>query len=380
MSKKALVPLGLIAAAGVMGSLANGQGNKRASTRRGMGRRGVKYDSAANEAWVAFFSADTPTPEGMRLGRKFRDRIEYLVDNKFNLPDDAEYPDLNDLAYLSYASHAGHGVGLWEDRAPWHSSFEKVVMADKQARDLGYRLDEEIYEGTAGVMFSRGNGQGNKRAKTNKRFAPGETLLLDSPHSRGLFPPTKVNFRGYYGAEDAVVVQDGRQMTTKVAWLSRIKGQRDKINYRRKHKARSYRHRDTVRAKLLQDKANTKRRREDRKSKGLRAPSNTPVKKPLTYGYVSEMQVLESLHLQALETCDQTYADYAPPEVLRGLERKGYITQDRGTAGWGDWSLTSKGLKWADKKRGLDGKRGRRAKSSEEVLRSSFGAGRDGTR
>ena len=29
MSKKALVPLGLIAAAGVMGSLANGQGNKR---------------------------------------------------------------------------------------------------------------------------------------------------------------------------------------------------------------------------------------------------------------------------------------------------------------------------------------------------------------
>ena len=232
MSKKALVPLGLIAAAGVMGSLANGQGNKRASTRRGMGRRGVKYDSAANEAWVAFFSADTPTPEGMRLGRKFRDRIEYLVDNKFNLPDDAEYPDLDDLAYLSYASHAGHGVGLWEDRAPWHSSFEKVVMADKQARDLGYRLDEEIYEGTAGVMFSRGNGQGNKRAKTNKRFAPGETLLLDSPHSRGLFPPTKVNFRGYYGAEDAVVVQDGRQMTIKVAWLSRIKGQRAKHSKR----------------------------------------------------------------------------------------------------------------------------------------------------
>jgi hypothetical protein len=164
MSKKALVPLGLIAAAGVMGSLANGQGNKLTSGRRGMGRRGVKYDSAANEAWVAFFSADTPTPEGMRLGRKFRDRIEYLVDNKFNLPDDAEYPDLNDLAYLSYASHAGHGVGLWEDRAPWHSSFEKVVMADKQARDLGYRLDEEIYEGTAGVMFSRGNGQRAKHS------------------------------------------------------------------------------------------------------------------------------------------------------------------------------------------------------------------------
>jgi hypothetical protein len=230
-------------------------------------------------------------------------------------------------------------------------------------------------------------------------------------------------------------------------------GERDKINYRRKHKARSYRHRDTVRAKLLQDEANTKRRREDRKSAsegrqarsshvvlrssfgagrdgtkifltydsatgqyvvrsrfqdfyrshtglkpnsakaraalkraedrfeatllftpggtdwqdhgktGLRAPSNAPVKKPFSYGSTSEREVLEALHLQALETCDQTYADYAPPEVLRGLERKGYITQNRGTPG--NWTLTSKGLKWADKTRGLDGKRGRRAKHSK---------------
>ena len=114
---------------------------------RGRGRRGMHYDSAANEAWVAFFSADHPTDEGMRLGRKFRDRIEYLVDNKFKLPDEASYPDLDTLAYLSYASHAGHGIGLWEADEPWHPAFEKVVMADKQARDLGYRLDEEVYEG-----------------------------------------------------------------------------------------------------------------------------------------------------------------------------------------------------------------------------------------
>jgi hypothetical protein len=83
----------------------------------------------------------------MRLGRQFRDRIEYLLDNKFRLPADAEYPDLDSLAYLSYASHAGHGIGLWEADEPWHSSFEKVVMADKQARDLGYQLDEEVHEG-----------------------------------------------------------------------------------------------------------------------------------------------------------------------------------------------------------------------------------------
>jgi len=132
-------------------------------SRRGLGRRGgVRYDSAANEAWVAFFSDDRPTAEGMRLGKKFRDRIEYLVDNKFNLPDDAGYPDLDDLAFLSYASHAGHGIGLWEKREPWHRSFEKVVMADKQARDLGYRLDEEVYEGQVAA------GEAGRRAKRRK--------------------------------------------------------------------------------------------------------------------------------------------------------------------------------------------------------------------
>ena len=142
--------------------------------RRGLGRRGgVRYDSAANEAWVAFFSDDRPTAEGMRLGKKFRDRIEYLVDNKFNLPDDAGYPDLDDLAFLSYASHAGHGIGLWEKREPWHRSFEKVVMADKQARDLGYRLDEEVYEGQVAA------GEAGRRAKTN--FKRGDHVVSIHP-------------------------------------------------------------------------------------------------------------------------------------------------------------------------------------------------------
>ena len=35
-----------------------------------------------------------------------------------------------------------------------------------------------------------------------------------------------------------------------------------KLNHRRKNKHRADRHRDTVRARLLQDEANTKRRRE----------------------------------------------------------------------------------------------------------------------
>lgn len=132
---------------------------------RGKGRRvGRRYDATE---WVAFFSADHPTAEGIRLGNKFRDRIEYLVDNKFNLPDDAEYPDLDSLAYLSYASHAGHGIGLWEADEPWHPAFEKVVMSDKQARDLGYRLDEEVWEGQ--VAAGEAN-RGRRGVKAGQKF------------------------------------------------------------------------------------------------------------------------------------------------------------------------------------------------------------------
>ena len=71
-----------------------------------------------------------------------------------------------------------------------------------------------------------------KGQRADKRFAPGETLLLDSPHSRGLLPPSKVNFRGYLGKDEAVVVQNGRQMAVKLAWLSPVKGQRAKHSKR----------------------------------------------------------------------------------------------------------------------------------------------------
>ena len=136
-------------------------GGRRASNR---GRRvGRRYDATE---WVAFFSADRPTAVGIRLGNMLRDRIEYLVDNKFNLPDDAEYPDLDSLTYLSYASLAGHGIGLWEADEPWHPAFEKVVMADKQARDIGYRLDEEVWEG----MVAAGEANRGRRAPRRRAW------------------------------------------------------------------------------------------------------------------------------------------------------------------------------------------------------------------
>ena len=162
----------------------------------------MRYDSAADEAWVAFFSADHPTDEGLRLGKQFRDRIKYLLYNKFNydvgvqkglLPPN---PDLDSIAYLSYGSHAGHGIGLWEGDEPWHSAFEKVVMSDKQARDIGYRLDEEVHEGliAAGEVdpsdyegsSARGRGAAyikrsarGRGAKTKSRFAGMDLTAAD---------------------------------------------------------------------------------------------------------------------------------------------------------------------------------------------------------
>ena len=119
------------------------------------GRRGARYE---HREWLYFLSEPgEPTAEAQRLRPLFTKRIEYLLDNKFNLPDDGPYPDPDNLAFLSYASIVGHGVGLWEDREPWHSRFEKVVMGDKQANDLGERLDEEF-----SIATEEGEGEANR--------------------------------------------------------------------------------------------------------------------------------------------------------------------------------------------------------------------------
>jgi len=59
----------------------------------------------------------------------------------------AEKEGLDEVYYLTLASLLGHGVGLWEDRKPWHKHFEKAVKYDLKATsklsNAFYRLDEK---------------------------------------------------------------------------------------------------------------------------------------------------------------------------------------------------------------------------------------------
>ena len=54
--------------------------------------------------------------------------------------------DYDEIYYLTLASLAGHGVGLWEGREQWHLDLEKAIKYDLKAtsklRDAFFRLDE----------------------------------------------------------------------------------------------------------------------------------------------------------------------------------------------------------------------------------------------
>tara|TARA_R110000824_G_scaffold76756_1_gene194428 strand:+ start:1581 stop:1790 length:210 start_codon:yes stop_codon:yes gene_type:complete len=59
---------------------------------------------------------------------------------------------------------------------------------------------------------------------TSRPFAQGDTLILDSPHTRGIpgLEFQEVNYRGpLRGTDKAVVVMGGMQMSVPVVWLSR---------------------------------------------------------------------------------------------------------------------------------------------------------------
>ena len=71
----------------------------------------------------------------------------------------------------------------------------------------------------AGLAAARAAQSGRR----STRFNVGETLILDSPHTRGIpgLEKTPVNYRGKRGFDQAVVVSNGMQMTVPLAWLSR---------------------------------------------------------------------------------------------------------------------------------------------------------------
>lgn len=124
---------------------------------------------------------------------------------------------------------------------------------------------------------------GGQRASTIDTLKIANKNFDDARHAYDA-APTQANhtaMRTAYAARTRAYKADQAVWDKHAALMSRRLGQRAKTNYRRKNKARSYRHRDTVRAKLLQDEANTKRRREDRKSasEGRRAKRRKPSKR-----------------------------------------------------------------------------------------------------
>jgi hypothetical protein len=95
------------------------------------------------DEWLEFLTGSDDQPDyAKKTQKKFEARVEVLVDK--HLPGDAEYPDVQEVAYLAYASLGGHGVGLWEGREDWHEDFEAIVEKDKRLGDLYYQLEGEV--------------------------------------------------------------------------------------------------------------------------------------------------------------------------------------------------------------------------------------------
>lgn len=102
---------------------------------------GREYDV---EEWLEFLTGSDNQPDYAKETQdRFEKRIEALVEE--HLTD--QYPDPKEVAYLSYASLAGHGIGLWEEREDWHAAFEKIVKNDKPLNDLFNTLECEVEHG-----------------------------------------------------------------------------------------------------------------------------------------------------------------------------------------------------------------------------------------
>lgn len=111
-----------------------------------MGRR---YES---DDWLEFLTGSDDQPDyAKETQKKFEDRVDGLLNSAVvtGIISQDEYDDLDpkQVAFLSYASLVGHGVGLWEGDEDWHEDFEELVMESKRLRDLSQRLESEaVYD------------------------------------------------------------------------------------------------------------------------------------------------------------------------------------------------------------------------------------------
>ena len=107
---------------------------------------GRQYEASE---WVEFFTEPgTPRAATKRLAKKFSNKVSHKFDawstkrEGYVLPVDADR-----LAYKTFASIVGHGVGLWDgDLFPEETgeAFEAEVVADKALVALGHELDYAI--------------------------------------------------------------------------------------------------------------------------------------------------------------------------------------------------------------------------------------------
>ena len=102
---------------------------------------GRRYEPAE---WVEFLHGlDELDDETVAAREAFSDRVLQLADGHLENTDTTF--DLENTAYLTFASLAGHGIGLWEGDEPWHVAFEEVAAADEQLRRLHNDLAELAY-------------------------------------------------------------------------------------------------------------------------------------------------------------------------------------------------------------------------------------------
>ena len=143
----ALLTLGTVGVLGVIGAF----------KKRGSPANGRRYEY--NE-WFEFLSGDERqlesgrtvearelTEEEYAVQRAYEDRIwDLLSDNELNEDDSVnldfgdEMPDHIEVAYLTWATDMGHGIGLWEERESWHPKFWEIAKKDEKLNELSQQL------------------------------------------------------------------------------------------------------------------------------------------------------------------------------------------------------------------------------------------------
>ncbi len=94
--------------------------------------------------WLDFICDGQPPSDGLvSLKNEFQKAVSELWDKTFL----SLYPSTyDDLAYNTYASFTGMGVGLWEGDEAGHVEFEPIALKDKNLQALSGHLEIAIFD------------------------------------------------------------------------------------------------------------------------------------------------------------------------------------------------------------------------------------------